>query len=130
MPPNTSWDMCFKNVKGKLFQALNVYEVNNLPLPISLFSFYCWPDFPERDIWWVSGKEGCKGFPVRFRYHFLPPEPGLLPKSSEGFWAERNPPECDFFISYPAFHIYLMHIFNLKSSSILSLFWKQHLQMF
>lgn len=32
--------MCFKNVKGKLFQAVNINKVNNLTLPISLFSFY------------------------------------------------------------------------------------------
>lgn len=85
------------------------------PFPFLAFILDCWPDFPERDIWWVSGREGYKWFLVRFRHHFLPPEPGVLAWSLEGFWAERKHPECDFFFSYWAFHIYVMHIFHLSN---------------
>lgn len=40
------------------------------PFPFLAFTLDWWPDFPERDIWWVSDGEGCKWFPVRFKHHF------------------------------------------------------------
>jgi len=107
MQPNKSWDTRFKNVKGKLFQALNIYEVNNLALPISLFSFY------SGSVTWFSRKGylvgqwwgGIQTVRSKVQAAFLQPEPGLLVQSSEGFWSERKPPECDicFLIEYFTF---------------------------
>lgn len=47
----------------------------------------------------------------------------------EGFWAERKPPECEFFSLLSISHLPDAH-FSPVSPSNLSLFWKQHLQMF
>lgn len=129
MQPKTSWDKRFKNVKGKLFQARNLYEVNNLALPISLFSFY------SGSVTWFSRKGylvgqwwgGMQIIPCKVQAPFLQPEPGLLARSSEGFWSERKPPECDisfltehFTFTWCTFFIWVIFysVFALETASL------------